>query len=312
MYAHFQKEWRSDMATTRCLLFAVTLIFVLVLLGCNPNPQVQALTPIPTLAPGATVTLVPAVGERSVSESAPVPVPTSQSAGALGAHIFEKNCTTCHGIHGEGVDAPPLRNNEYIETGDEEAVFNTIVEGRAGTEMPAWFQENGGPLTAGEITEVLAYLHTLQGVPSVPPAPQEEEKAPEPTPEPNAPPARPSNPGESGPAASMAGDAGRGQPLFGLYCAPCHGPQGVQGIPNPGSDDGAVPELNPIDPTIVNPDAAVFATNVDLFIEHGSVPEGGYPRLLMPAFGDHNLLQNQQIADLIAYLIQIQQENPSE
>jgi mono/diheme cytochrome c family protein len=296
------------MVTLRYFAAGLSIFLLVALFGCNPNPQAQALTPIPTLAPGATLTLVPAVEETGRATGRPEPAPSGQSASALGAHLYEENCTGCHGIQGEGVDAPPLRNSQYVQTAATQALFDTVVEGRPGTEMPAWLQVNGGPLDDGDITQAVAYLQTLQGVSDVPPSPAEEDEAPEPTPEPGAPPARPSNPGEAGPAASLTGDAGSGQPLFGLYCAACHGPQGVMGLPNPGSDDGAVPELNPIDPTIVNADAAVFATNVDRFVEHGSVPEGQYPRMLMPAFGDHSLLEAQQIANLIAYVIQIQEE----
>ena len=103
----------------------------------------------------------------------------------------------------------------------------------------------------------------------------------------------------------MAGDVDRGKVDFGLYCAACHGPEGAQGIPNPGSDDGSVPLLNPIDSTLVNSDYATFATNVDLFIEHGSVPEGEGPQIMMPSFGDWSLLSDSQIADLIAYVLDL-------
>jgi hypothetical protein len=178
--------------------------------------------------------------------------------------------------------------------------------------MPAWLQANGGSLTEAQITSVMAYLHTLQGVSALPtatpmpPAPTEEPPAPgAPTPEP----AQPSNPGGPGPAGAMAGDVTRGRVEFGLYCAPCHGPEGMEevGVPNPGSDDGIVPELNPIDPTLVNADSKIFAANLDLFIEHGSVPEGPSPLIMMPSFGDSKMLTEQQIADLIAYIISLNQ-----
>ena len=90
-----------------------------------------------------------------------------------------------------------------------------------------------------------------------------------------------------------------------MYCASCHGPQGVQGIPNPGSDDGSVPPLNPIDPTLANSDPKTFATNVDLFIQNGSVPEGPSPLIMLPPFGSNNMLTQQQIADIIAYVISL-------
>jgi mono/diheme cytochrome c family protein len=75
------------------------------------------------------------------------------------------------------------------------------------------------------------------------------------------------------------------------------------GAPNPGSDDGIVPELNPIDSTMVDPDPKVFATNVDLFVQHGSIPSGLGPSVMMPPFGDGKMLTEQQTADVIAYVM---------
>lgn len=293
------------------------LFLVLIALGlgvllnacANPNPPVSDLTPIPSLIPGSTPTLVPALQSLPASGLVSAPVSEEEDSAALGAHIYLINCSPCHGNQGQGVDAPPLRNSEYILSGGDQNVFDTIARGRTETEMPAWLIQNGGSMSESQISDVLAYLHTLQDVPSVPPSPLDEEQEPTPTPlPPNAPtpePARPSNPGEAGQAASMAGDIGNGQEYFGLYCSACHGPEGVQGIPNPGSDDGSVPVLNPIDSTIVDPSADIFAVNVDLFIEHGSVPEGEVPRLVMPSFGDSHMLSQEQIADLIAYIMSL-------
>jgi mono/diheme cytochrome c family protein len=281
---------------------------VAVAAGCGgPNPQPTGLTPIPTLAPGETVTLVPEIQAPTEISGTPAPVQGDEEA-ALGAPIYLNSCTPCHGLQGEGVDAPALRNSQYLQTASRQSILTVIAEGVAGSEMPGWLQANGGPLTDAQITSVIAYLHTLQGVSSLPGAtPEPEEPTPTPLP-PGAPtpePARPSNPGEAGPAASQAGDPGQGRPAFGLYCASCHGPEGVQGIPNPGSDDGTVPVLSPIDPTIASQDASAFAVNVDLFIEHGSVPEGPAPLLLMPSFGDAEMLTDQEISNLIAYVMMI-------
>ncbi len=77
------------------------------------------------------------------------------------------------------------------------------------------------------------------------------------------------------------------------------------GVPNPGSEDGSVPPLNPIDPTIANSNASTFFTNVDLFVEHGSEPDGDNPKIVMPAFGDGKMLTPQQIADIIAYVLSL-------
>jgi mono/diheme cytochrome c family protein len=117
--------------------------------------------------------------------------------------------------------------------------------------------------------------------------------------------ARPSNPGGPGPAVSLSGDAAKGEKVFAANCAACHGQKGVGGIANPGSTDGSVPPLNPIDETLVDPDIKVYTTNLDLFVEHGSTPEGTSPALKMLAFGDTKSLSAQDIADVLAYVVSI-------
>jgi mono/diheme cytochrome c family protein len=115
----------------------------------------------------------------------------------------------------------------------------------------------------------------------------------------------PSNPGLPGSAINLKGDPVSGQALFISNCAVCHGNKGTGGVLNPGSDDGTVPPLNPIDPLLKDPNPQVFASNIDLFIQHGSVPEGISPFRTMPGWGDQNALTQQQIADVIAYIISL-------
>lgn len=119
--------------------------------------------------------------------------------------------------------------------------------------------------------------------------------------------ARPSNSGGPGEAVSLTGNIDSGKQIYDANCVSCHGPNGQGGVPNAGSSDEDVPALNPIDPTIKNGNPSTFAYNLDLFIEHGSRPEGTNPALQMPAWGDKGLLQPQQIADVIAYLISLNQ-----
>lgn len=117
--------------------------------------------------------------------------------------------------------------------------------------------------------------------------------------------ARPSKAGGPGPAVGLTGDATKGADIFTANCARCHGDQGKGGVANAGSDDGTVPPLNPIDESLVSTNAKTFATNIDLFVEHGSVPSGSGPALNMLSFGDDKTLQPQEIADVIAYVISL-------
>jgi mono/diheme cytochrome c family protein len=294
----------------RIVLLAGGLLVLGLISACTtPNPQPIGLTPIPTLAGAGTApTLLPVLQVSGQTTSGSSTVGTGQANAAAGSAIFIKNCTTCHGVQGEGVSAPALRDSQYIKTGSDQDIFATIAQGRPGTAMPAWLQANGGPLTADQIQNAVAYLHSLQGVaplPTATPLPPEPTEAPAPANAPTPEPAQPSNAGEPGPAATLSGNADNGRGLFGDYCAACHGPQGVLGVPNPGSDDGSVPVLNPIDSTLINADPKVTTANIDLFIEHGSVPSGDSPQIAMPAFGDGKLLTGQQIADIIAYVISL-------
>jgi mono/diheme cytochrome c family protein len=120
-------------------------------------------------------------------------------------------------------------------------------------------------------------------------------------------PARPSNAGGPGEAINLTGDPKAGADIFSSICITCHGDQGKGGVENPGSTDGTVPSLNPIDPTLKSSDYKTFATNLDLFIEHGSTPEGPDPQRSMLPFGDSKTLTPQQIADVIAYVISLNQ-----
>jgi ubiquinol-cytochrome c reductase cytochrome b subunit len=109
----------------------------------------------------------------------------------------------------------------------------------------------------------------------------------------------------TGKAAFVIGSAENGANLFKDECISCHGDEGKGGVPNPGSDDGTVPPLNPIDPKLYDKDPKVFVSRIDKLIQHGSVPEGPHPVLRMPAWGDSRSLTQQKIANLEAYILKL-------
>jgi mono/diheme cytochrome c family protein len=106
-------------------------------------------------------------------------------------------------------------------------------------------------------------------------------------------------------AQNLKGDVTAGQKVFAQNCEKCHGPQGTAGIDNPGSTDGTVPDLNPIDPAFSAKDPAAFAAQIDAFVEHGSKPDGPNPKNVMDSWGDSGKLTPQQIADVIAYVMSL-------
>jgi mono/diheme cytochrome c family protein len=119
--------------------------------------------------------------------------------------------------------------------------------------------------------------------------------------------ARPNTPGGSGDAINLTGDPKAGEKIYVENCQLCHGSNGTDNVLNPGSDDGTIPPLNPIDSTLVSSDYMTYAYNLDLFIQNGSRPAGVNPARWMPPWGAENGLTQQQLADVIAYIISLNQ-----
>jgi ubiquinol-cytochrome c reductase cytochrome b subunit len=112
-------------------------------------------------------------------------------------------------------------------------------------------------------------------------------------------------------ASTQIGGATDGEQLFVVYCQECHGVHGVKGIANPGSLDGEVPPVNPIDPEIVGKTPAEFVAGLEPYLQSGSVPEpatstpNADPRYKMPSFGNTYALTQPQIADIEAYVMKL-------
>ena len=281
-----------------------------------------AITGAPTAEASAATPTAPAVAEEIARPSNPGgPGQAIDITGNadLGSVVFTANCVPCHGVNGVGGipnpgsddgTVPPLNpidptliSSDYKTYATNLDLFIEHGSTPAGPapvlNMIAWGDK--GTLTPHQISDVIAFLIRLNPAPasdgSVPTVAATEVPASDI--------ARPSNPGGPSQAIDLAGNAEQGSQVFASNCVACHGAQGVGGILNPGSDDGTVPELNPIDPTLKSADYKTFATNLDLFIEHGSTPAGDSPVLTMPAWGDRGFLTLQQIADVIAYLISL-------
>ncbi|MDT0594815.1 c-type cytochrome [Glaciecola petra] len=75
---------------------------------------------------------------------------------ARGAIVYQENCTACHGVNGEGVNAPALANQSALAHNKDEFIRYTIEKGREGTPMLGY----AGTLSADDIDNVTAYLRS--------------------------------------------------------------------------------------------------------------------------------------------------------
>lgn len=128
-------------------------------------------------------------------------VPPGRAGSAdRGRALYAAHCAQCHGEQGEGRregNATALNNQDFLAVASDELLMRTIAEGRPGTAMTAWTRPQGGPLTDGQIGDVVAFLRSWQTVPP--------------------------RPVRSG---VVAGNATRGAELYAINCANCHGREG--------------------------------------------------------------------------------------
>lgn len=73
-----------------------------------------------------------------------------------GAALYQENCTECHGVNGEGVNAPALGNPSALSHNSDEFIRYAIREGRDGTPMPAWKDT----LSSDDIDNLTAFLRS--------------------------------------------------------------------------------------------------------------------------------------------------------
>lgn len=185
----------------------------------------------------------------------------------LGARLYAENCAVCHGPNGEGrvgvtlsKDWPSIRPDLRVKT--------TIENGVAGSPMPAWSQQNGGPLTEQEIEALTLYILSWEtgGIPALSPTPTFTPRPP------------------ITPVPEVEGDPNRGAVLYAENCVVCHGPNGEGRV-------GA--ELDKVWPSI----------RPDLRIK--TVVGNGVSGSPMPAWSQENggPLTEQNINDIVAFIL---------
>jgi len=243
------------------------------------------------------------------AQPAPTATPTTPAApltaGAqAGKELFQtQGCTACHRIGATGGNIGPDLSGEGLKGRTREWMITQITNPKAHdpkSVMPP-FAALGNEKT-GNLVEFLQSLKAESPVASKGPAGASMAAAQGQV---SAVAAEPGPHGENGFAVTIIGSADHGELLFEQTCTACHGPRGTGKIPNPGSGDDNVPSLNPVEQDIFNKDPKTFAETIDRYIQHGSRPEGPSPSLVMLPFGDTRALTQQQIADIEAYVMQL-------
>jgi mono/diheme cytochrome c family protein len=126
-------------------------------------------------------------------------------------YLFNQNCAACHGpvVHGQpevgakGNPAPPLNDPLFLAIVPDDVLRHVIARGRPGTLMAAFGDAHGGSLTSEQVDLLASEIRKRWGG----------TKPKLPSPLPNY-------------LVSGGGSVQRGEKVFGMACAVCHGEKG--------------------------------------------------------------------------------------
>jgi len=88
------------------------------------------------------------------------PLPNVAGDPNRGGVLFDQNCAVCHGPNGEGRIGATLAK-AWPAIRPDLSVKATIANGISGSQMPAWSQANGGPLSEAEINDLVTFILIL-------------------------------------------------------------------------------------------------------------------------------------------------------
>jgi len=79
-----------------------------------------------------------------------------------GETVWQFNCSSCHGLAGEGGTAPALNSTQFLQAADDNQIATLIAVGIPGSQMSAYSLDYGGPLTSEQIESIVSYLRSLE------------------------------------------------------------------------------------------------------------------------------------------------------
>ncbi|MDW3179267.1 MAG: cytochrome c [Acidimicrobiia bacterium] len=79
-----------------------------------------------------------------------------------GEGLWSLNCSSCHGLNGEGGIGPALNSKQFLQAATDEQIQTFVAVGLPGTQMSAYSQDFAGPFTSEQIRAVTVYMRSWE------------------------------------------------------------------------------------------------------------------------------------------------------
>lgn len=84
------------------------------------------------------------------------------SLARVGEETWGFNCSSCHGLNGEGGIGPALNSQQFLEAATNTQIEQLTSVGVPGSQMGAYSQDFGGPLTSEQIKALAVYIRSWE------------------------------------------------------------------------------------------------------------------------------------------------------
>jgi mono/diheme cytochrome c family protein len=85
-----------------------------------------------------------------------------ESLAQAGGQLWSLNCSSCHGLNGEGGIGPALNSQQFLSSATDAQIELLVSVGVPGTQMSAYSQDFAGPLTSEQIKALAVYLRSWE------------------------------------------------------------------------------------------------------------------------------------------------------
>jgi mono/diheme cytochrome c family protein len=79
-----------------------------------------------------------------------------------GEQLWGFNCASCHGLSGEGGIGPALNAEQFLQSATDEQIQQLTAVGVPGSQMGAYSQDFGGPLTSEQLKALAVYIRSWE------------------------------------------------------------------------------------------------------------------------------------------------------